>query len=149
MLKTKTCIYSLEFLLHFSPRKGYLSYSAKNTLSNKQTTDPVKVQKLRSPLFASQPVSLTERERMVLCSSAGIYHTSGWGYLTRSGMETKGSVRGHLLQSVLPSCNSHTPMSKKSPAESGFLCRNISREKKSLYQNARKSKYLRSIKYYN
>lgn len=30
-------------LLHFSPRKGYLLLSAKNTLSNQETTDPIKI----------------------------------------------------------------------------------------------------------
>lgn len=59
-------------------------------------------------------------------------------------METKGSARGHLPQSTLPSYNLHTHMSKKYPAESGLPCCNVS-----LGQNAQKSKYLRSIKYYN
>lgn len=63
----------------------------------------------------------------------------------------KGSARGHLLQNIPPSCNSHIHMCKKSLAEPALPCCNTSQGKRSLGQNSLKfkQKNLKNIKYSN
>lgn len=64
-----------------------------------QTNRPQASLKLQSLLFATQPAGLTEKGQL---------------FTAHPGVETKGSARGHLLQSILPACNLHTHMNKTS-----------------------------------
>lgn len=71
------CLFTGVFSAFFSQnrRKQNLSNSAKDTLSNEQSTEPVKLLVFPGPLFATHPVSLTERKGIFLYISVRIQHS--------------------------------------------------------------------------